>query len=113
MNPHYRVQIDVCLVHPKAGDHIWLRRIGNLPFVPSEGQVMRFTNDSEDQTLDITLDNVVYDTAGGMFVSEISDETACETYKNQGSTHTSELLANYLPFGFTRLNVATAQAMKA
>ena len=113
MNPNYRIQLDVCLVHPKAGEHIWLRRIGNLPFVPANDQTLVFTSDDGEQTLDVTLENVKYDTATGAFVAEVSDETACDNYKESGLTCTNSILANYLPFGFTRLNVATAQVMKA
>ena len=112
MNPSYRLQIDVCLKHPRDADDIWLRHMRWVPFVPRAGDVIRFTDDDDEITIDVTLESVVYDAAGGMFVAEVLDETPIESFRDTGVCNAAEAAMNYTPFDFQRLNFPTAQAVR-
>lgn len=111
MNPQYKLQIDICLLTPVASQSIWMRHIRYLPYVPREGDTIRVTSEDEEQTLDLTFQEVVYDTAAGMFVCDIQDSALSEAYGDTGSCNTSELVASYVSFGFSRINFPTAQAI--
>lgn len=113
MNPNYRVQIDVCLSKPVTDEAIWLRRIQTLPFVPVEGQSIRLTSEDEEETLDIILESVIYDSHSGQFVVDITDEALIVEYAESGSCDTAALIKQYAPFGFIRLNYPTGQVVRA
>lgn len=112
INPSYRIQIDICLNKPVAEDSIWVRHIRMLPFVPRDGDVIRLTSEDEEYTQDITLENVVYDTAEGFFIIDIEDNTLIENYREHGVLNEKEVLAEYKTFGFERLNFPTAQVVR-
>lgn len=113
MNPLYRLQIDVCVRKPIEDDNIWLRRIINIPFVPRDDDSIRLLSLDEESVLTITLANVVYATAEGQFEADITDDTLVDTYSLTGTFKDSEVLQNYLPFEFIRLNMPVAQVVRA
>lgn len=112
MNPSYRVQIDVCLKHPREEDDVWLRHIRWLPFVPRSGDTLRLTDEMDENTIDLTLESVVYDVTGGVFIAEITDETPTEFFRDAGVCNAAESIAMYKPFDFQRLNFPTAQVVR-
>lgn len=113
MNPSYRLQIDLYLRQPVEADSILMRRIGYLPFVPRDGDTIRFTDEEDDgSTVDLTLDEVVWDSAGGQFVCCITDESCVESYSNGEGSGSKELVEYYSAFDFIRLNYPVGQVVK-
>lgn len=112
MNPNYKVQLDVCLIKPIAEQNIWLRRMCYMPYVPREGDILRLTSEDEESTLDLTVDNAVYDVSSGMFMVDIEDETLVDQYRESGLNTDKEAVDSYRAFGFVRLNFPTAQAVR-
>jgi hypothetical protein len=113
MNPNYKIQIDVCLRKPVDADSVWVRRMLYLPFAPLEGQSIRLTSEDEEQTLDLVLESLVYDTHAGHFVVDITDDTLINSISESGSCDLSESLGQYIAFGFMRVNFPVAQAVRA
>lgn len=114
MQPHYTLFIDMCLTKPREADNVWVRLVKTIPFVPREGDTIRISPDVEgDSPLDVTLENVVYDCEDGVFIEEQSDNTMCDTYREEGLLHEQDVLASYTKYGFIRLTfpvgVATAR----
>lgn len=113
MNPSYKLQIDVTLVKLVTAQNIQLRRIGYLPFVPRSGDTLRLTNEDETDTVDLTLDGVVYDQANGLFIAELEDQTLVEEYKEAGNyANEKETVQAYTTYGFVRLNYPIAQCIR-
>lgn len=113
MNPNYRLQVDICLTKPRADDSIWMRLVKNIPFVPRNGDTIRLYDENEEDTLDLTLDDVVYDTISGNFTCDLSIDTMVENYSESGTCNEKEVVAAYVPFGFVRLTFPTAQVVRA
>jgi hypothetical protein len=89
-----------------------MRHIRYLPFVPHEGDTLRFTSDDEENTIDLELSSVVYDVAEGSFICEISIDSMIDNYSEGGVCKEGEVMDTYKPFGFQRLNFPTGQAVR-
>jgi hypothetical protein len=116
MNPSYKLQIDVCLRKPVESESIFLRHVRYLPFVPRVGDTIRLTSEATEetdaQTLDISLDSIVYDAAEGVFIADITDDSIVEHYSETKSCNDKEIVANYTQFEFLRLNFPTVQGSR-
>jgi hypothetical protein len=104
MNPSYRLFVDIQLTKPISTETTYLRYVTILPFVPMEGQKIRLTSIDESTTLDIELESVMYDSAEGVFMADIVDDTIVQNYSEDGTLREAEVIAGYTPFGFQRLN---------
>lgn len=113
MNPSYKVQIDIVLKKPVEDQNIFMRRIQYLPYVPRDNDTIRISNEDESDTVDLTMDGVVYDAANGIFLVTLEDETLIEEYKEQGRSDDKAAVESYKAYGFIRLNFPTAQALHA
>lgn len=115
MNPSYKLQLDLYIRMPIEEQSVWMRRIGYLPFVPRSGDTLRITQtDDEETQSDLTLDEVVWDMSGGMFVATVSDESVAEGY-SRGELSGPLLTATteeYKKLGFMRLNFPQGQVVR-
>lgn len=112
MKEYSHLQIDVYLNKPVDSQSIWMRHIRTIPFVPRNGDTIRLTDEAEENTKDLTLDGVVYDASSGVFIAEISDGSMVDRYSETGGCGEKEIVAEYVSFGFLRMNYPTAQAIK-
>ena len=103
MNPSYRYQIDVRINALRSSEDVVLRRVGYLPFVPREGDVLRFTADKTDDTMDIGLSDGHYDVAGGVFTFKLEDNQVYESPREGEPVTQQEVIDVYTPFDFVRL----------
>lgn len=112
MNPQYKVLISVTLTHPIDAKSTEMQLVMYLPFVPHDDQVVRLTDESGEDKLDVTLGNVVYDSTDHMFVCSMQDDGQIETYRENGTCNTADLVAQYQAFGFTRMNYPAGQVIR-
>lgn len=113
MNPSYRLQIDLYIRTPVEANSVWMRRIGSLPFVPRSGDTLRMPmTDDDEQQMDITLDEVVWDMSGGMFVATLNEESVVEAHSNGEAYTLADAVAEYKPYGFIRLNYPQGQLVR-
>ena len=104
MNPTYTLFIDICLTKLEDKDNIWMRAIIRLPYVPRNCDKLKLTSDNGDDTLELELESVIYDTAEGCFVSDIEDDRMVQHFREDGTLCEQDAVATYKAFGFTRLN---------
>lgn len=109
MNPNYPLFIDVQLTKPITSQSVWVRYVMRIPYVPREGDKIRLTNTDNEETLDLQLESVIYDSAEGNFMADLSDETMVENYGEDGTVREAEVVAKYTAFGFVRLNYPSGE----
>lgn len=113
MNPSYKTQLDIYVRAPVEANSVWLRRIGYLPFVPRIGDTLRLTEENnEENQIDVELEEVVWDAAGGQFVCQYVDESVVEAYKEQQPYTIADCIAEYKAFDFVRLTYPTGRVVK-
>lgn len=116
MNPSYKLQLDLYIRMPVESQSVWMRRIGYLPFVPRQGDTLRISSDKdEEQQADLTIDETVWDMAGGMFIGTITDDSIVEAYSEGGLSGPllNKTLDEYQQLGFMRLNFPQAKVIHA
>lgn len=108
MNPSHKVQIDVYLRCAIESKSIWMRHMCYLPFVPRTGDTIRFAEDAdEDNTGDVVLEEVVWDTSNRMFVCQYIDESVAEAFSSGDELTIADAIAHYKSLGFTQITVPT------
>lgn len=112
MNPQYKVLISITLGHPIADKAIEMQLVQYLPFVPYDGQVVRLTSEDSETTLDLTLNDTVYDVTEHIFICSMSDDEQISTYSENGTCNLNDLVKQYQSFGFVRMNYPRAQAVR-
>ena len=103
MNPSYRYQIDITILGVRDVEDVTVRKIGYLGFVPRNGDVLRFTNEETDETLDIELEGGVYDSAAGCHVFALTNDDIRTSYRDNTPIHMGDVIAMYKPYDFQRL----------
>lgn len=101
-NPAYRLRIDLTLARALKEREVELTRIGYVPFAPRDGDTLRLTDDN-DETMDITLDGVVYDVHLGQFHAANEDTSLRDAHYEGDDYNEAELIAFYQQFDFQKL----------
>lgn len=113
MNPSYKLQLDLYIRAPVESNSVWMRRMQYLPFVPRAGDTIRLSQtDDEEQQVDLTLDEVAWDMAAGMFVAVVTDESQVEAFSESGAYFLQATVDEYVKLGFMRLNFPQAQVIR-
>lgn len=110
--PHFPLEVRLTVAAAQVqGDCIMvLSRL--LPFPPYDGVKLRLWRDDE-ETLDLTLEEVTYSFKDSAFIVDLEDNDARESFRNHGEGLTQqEVIAWYASFGFKRITYPQGQAIR-
>lgn len=101
---YYRIVVVVTLAHPQAAQDVVMRTSRIIPFQPTEGMSLVFTNDNDEENT-ITLGAPSYNFKESCFIDYQEDESITQAHRDGTYNHNTVtlMIQYYESFGFERV----------